>query len=140
MPTTASARLPVQISCPSAGPRVRVLVVDDDPLVMESLRAFLDSHPDIEACGFTSAEEAISGGGGRSFDVCLLDFSLGKLNGVMLGAMIRAINPAARLILMSGALSPSIERQALGNGFDRILPKPFPPGRLTELLLDWAVD
>ena len=115
--------------------RVRVLVVDDDELVLESVRAFFAAHSTVEARAFASAEEAIIAGTDWSYDVCLLDYRLAGVNGVMLGAMIRAINPGARLILMSGALSRSIERQALENGFQMVVPKPFPPRRLTELIL-----
>jgi DNA-binding NtrC family response regulator len=117
---------------------IKVLVVDDDPLVLRSLQDWLDAQPSVDARGFASAEEAITHSEGCSYDVCLLDYRLEGLNGVMLGAMIRALNPAARLILMSGVLNPRIERQALEHGFYSVLAKPFPPRKLTELVLEGA--
>jgi DNA-binding NarL/FixJ family response regulator len=115
---------------------IRVLVVDDDPLVLQSLRDWLEAHPQVEVFDFASAEEAITQSNGCGYDVCLLDYRLGGLNGVMLGAMIRALNPGARLILMSGVLNPNIERQALEHGFYCVLAKPFPPRKLSELILE----
>jgi DNA-binding NarL/FixJ family response regulator len=113
---------------------LRVLVVDDDPMVLESIREWLSAQPGVEALGYASAEEAMNASYGCGYDVCLLDYSLGGLNGVMLGAMIRALNPGARLILMSGVLNPRIERHAFDNGFHSVIPKPFPPRDLTNLV------
>jgi DNA-binding NtrC family response regulator len=115
--------------------RIRVLVVDDDPLVLESLRAWLEADPRVEVRSFASAEEALNASSGRSYDVCLLDYALGAVDGVMLGAMIRALNPAARLILMTGFRSSNLERQALEHGFTTVLAKPFAPRLLTPLLM-----
>jgi hypothetical protein len=58
----------------------------------------------------------------------------------MLGAMIRALNPGARLILMSGVLNPRIERHAFDNGFYSVIPKPFPPRDLTDLVYGAAAS
>lgn len=114
---------------------VRVLVVDDDPLVLQSLKDWFEARPGVTACGFTSAEEAMASSAGAFYDVCLLDYRLEGLDGVMLGAMIRALNPAARLILMSGVVNPQIERQAIEHGFHTVLAKPFAPRRLEQLVL-----
>ena len=113
---------------------IRVLVVDDDPMVLESLQEWLSAQPGVDACGFASAEEAMTSSSGRRYDVCLLDYRLDGLNGVMLGAMIRALNPGAKLILMSGVLNPRIERHAFDNGFHSVISKPFPPHDLTDLV------
>lgn len=118
---------------------VRVLVVDDDPLVLESLREWLCAQPGVDARGFSSAEEAMLSSHRGVYDVCLLDYQLDGVNGVMLGAMIRALNPGAKLILMSGVLSPKIERHAFDNGFHSVISKPFPPRDLTDLVLAAAV-
>jgi DNA-binding response OmpR family regulator len=59
-----------------------------------------------------------------SFDVCVLDYRLTGTDGLTLGAMLREINPAARLILVSGELSSSVESLAREHGFRRIFTKP----------------
>ncbi len=115
--------------------RLRILVVDDDELVLTAVARWLEAQPHVEVRAFPSAEAALNASSGRSFDVCLLDYSLGGVDGVMLGAMIRALNPAARLILMTGFPSPSLERQAMEHGFAHVLFKPVPAERLSELVL-----
>lgn len=115
--------------------RLRVLVVDDDELVLTALARWLEAHPGVEVRAFLSAEEALNASFGRSYDVCLLDYSLGGVDGVMLGAMIRALNPAAQLILMTGFPSRNLERAALEHGFACVLFKPVPTERLAELVL-----
>jgi DNA-binding NtrC family response regulator len=118
----------------SPAANLRVLVVDDDPLVLESLQGWLVDLPGVDMRGFASAEEAMNASHGSRYDVCLLDYSLGGVNGVMLGAMVRALNPGVRLILMSGFLNPRIERQAFDHGFHSVIPKPFPLQQLTDLI------
>jgi len=135
---SAAATVTVDLSEGGVESGVKVLVVDDDPLVLESLKDWFDADPRVDAKGFSSAEEAITQSEGCTYDVCLLDYRLEGLNGVMLGAMIRALNPAARLILMSGVLSPYIERQAIEHGFHSVIAKPFPPRRLSQLILGGA--
>jgi DNA-binding NtrC family response regulator len=111
------------------------MVVDDDPLVLQALTAWFAADPRVDMRGFASAEAAITCSEGRHYDFCLLDYRLEGLDGVMLGAMIRALNPAARLVLMTGALSPQVERQAIEHGFHSVIAKPFPPARLAALVL-----
>ena len=113
---------------------LRVMVVDDDELVLTALSRWLEAQPGVEVRAFPSAEDALNSSSGSSFDVCLLDYSLGGVDGVMLGAMIRALNPAARLILMTGFPSRNLERQALEHGFASVLFKPVPAERLLELV------
>jgi CheY-like chemotaxis protein len=115
--------------------RIRVLVVDGDERVLESLTAWLEGHPEVEVCGFATAGEALNQERRDSYDLCLLDYRLGSFDGVMLGAMIRALNPGARLVLMTAALNSRIERQAFEHGFHSVLAKPFPPRKLTEVIL-----
>ena len=124
----------VQPAGKSPATNLRVLVVDDDPLVLESLQGWLVALPGVDVRGFASAEEAMNASHGSSYDVCLLDYRLGGVNGVMLGAMVRALNPGVRLILMSGVLNPRIEHQAFEHGFHSVIPKPFPLQQLTDLV------
>ena len=117
-------------------PRVRVLVVEDDLDLLEALRSWFDDRPGIEAFTFASAEEAVASDLPSGFDLCLLDYRLGGVDGVMLGAMIREIDPRTRLVLMSGVLTPRVERLALEHGFQTVVAKPVSLGALEQLLFD----
>jgi CheY-like chemotaxis protein len=117
---------------------VRILVVEDDPDLLEAIRCWLESRPGIEAYTFTSAEEAVASDLPSGFDLCLLDYRLGGVDGVMLGAMIREIDPRTRLVLMSGVLTPRVERLALEHGFQSVVSKPVSLAALERLLFDAA--
>ena len=123
------------------GPRVRppatvkVLVVDGDPTQLRSVQRWLDSQPRVRACGFRSAEEALTHGARGEYDVCLIDEMLEGWSGVMLGAMIGALNPDARLILMSASRHPRIVRLAKEHGFHAVVDKPVQLRLLNKTIL-----
>jgi AmiR/NasT family two-component response regulator len=52
----------------------------------------------------------------------------------MPGAMIRALNPAARLILMTEAASARLAHRAVEHGVQAVLAKPVAPAALDGLL------
>lgn len=117
---------------------VRVLVVEDDLDLLDALRSWLEHRPGVEAYTFASAEEAVASNLPSGFDLCLLDYRLGGVDGVMLGAMIREIDPRTRLVLMSGVLTHRVERLALEHGFQTVVAKPVSLSALEQLLFDVA--
>ena len=131
----------VAIDAPSVRPpaTVRVLVVDSDPKQLRSVQRWLDTQPRVRAHGFVSAEEALTHGTRGEYDVCLIDERLDGWSGVMLGAMIGALNPQARLILMSESRHPRIERHAKEHGFHAVVCRPLQLRLLNQTILK-AVD
>ena len=59
----------------ASGTRVRVLVVDDDPDIVELFRAVANGQPTIELVGATSPEEAMTLSREAPPDVIVLDHS-----------------------------------------------------------------
>jgi DNA-binding NtrC family response regulator len=127
----------IAIEVPKIDPlaTVRVLVVDSDPAQLRALQRWLDSQPRVRASGFVSAEEALTRGAGGEYDVCLIDERLAGWSGVMLGAMIGALNPQARLILMSASRHPRVERLAKEHGFHSVVAKPVQLRLLNQTIL-----
>ena len=108
----------------------RVLMVDDDQALLDALADWLQTRCGAVVTALASAEEVMTSTQPGSFDVCILDYRLTGANGLTLGAMLREINPDARLILISGGITSTIESLALEHGFDQ-----GPPARalLVEL-------
>jgi CheY-like chemotaxis protein len=119
--------------------KVRVLVVEDDPGILGVIREWLCDRHNVDVYAFTSAEEAVADELPTGFDICLLDYRLGGVDGLMLGAMIREIDPRANLVLMSGVLSPRIEHLALEHGFRAVVHKPVSIGHLERVMFPAAL-
>ncbi len=135
MPYTLSAAATIEAPEPKPLATVRVLVVDADPAQLRSVLRWLDSQPRVRTDGFVCAEEALTHGTRGEYDVCLIDERLDGWSGVMLGAMIGALNPEARLILMSASRHPRVERQAKEHGFHAVVGKPVQLRLLNETIL-----
>ena len=107
---------------------LRVLVVDDEPSVANSLGAVLlfEGHQVLTAY---SAEEALSFAGELRPDVLIADVVMTGMNGIELATKIYSISPACRVLLISGELMTGsiLEKYPqVGTKFV-ILPKPANP-------------
>jgi signal transduction histidine kinase len=132
-----AAAAPARPAAPDAAPRRRILVVEDNPDIRESLRMVLDSwgHEVVLAAtgseGVTLAEQARP-------DVALIDIGLPGMSGYEVAVRIRERAPAGqpklRMIAITGYGQPSDRARALDAGFDAHLLKPVDPDVLQGLL------
>ena len=81
---------------------VRVLLVDDHPVVREGVRAMLASEADIEVTGEAgSGDEAVALARDRAFDVILMDLRMPGTDGVDAIGRLVAGDPAARIVVLT---------------------------------------
>ena len=81
---------------------MRVIVVDDDAIVVRSLATILGAEPDIEVAGTgTSGEEAVSLFSMCEPDVVLMDIQMPGVDGLSAAEKILAANPAARVVFLT---------------------------------------
>ena len=109
----------------------RVLVVDDELLIAQSLRDIL-SRAGFEAVFSLSGTEAIELAERICPDIVISDVIMPDLDGVQTAIGIQRACPDARILLLSGqaATSDILERaRAEGHDFE-LLPKPIHPARL----------
>ena len=82
--------------------RIRVLVVDDHPMVRYGVSASVGSQPDMEIVGeAASAEEALANFSKINPDITLMDLKLPDMSGVDAIACIHRTHPAARIIVLT---------------------------------------
>lgn len=107
-------------------------MVDDDPMVRESIEMMLelDGHA-IELVG--SGPEALARFAPGRFDVILTDNRMPGMHGVELARRIKEIDPAQVVVLFSG--SPPVEAAV---PCDMVLVKPFSSGQLRKAVIEAA--
>jgi CheY-like chemotaxis protein len=113
----------------------RVLLVDDEALVVDSLRRVLSAEFDV--CSTTRAEQALAWIlGGESFDVILCDVMMPGLNGVELRRRIEEFSPeqAVRIVFVTGGLLLPHVRSMLDDVPNTVLEKPIDVEGLRELI------
>ena len=118
-------------------PHLRVLIVDDEPLIRWSLAETLtdSGHSVIEAGDGEGAVHLLTDGD-QPIDVILLDYRLPDSNDLNLLATIRCIAPTAAVIMMTAFGTPEVAAGAQQLGAYRIVPKPFEVHDMADLVLE----
>jgi DNA-binding NtrC family response regulator len=113
-------------------PRQKILIVDDDPSLLEALeRALRDAGEEVVAQGsFEDARRALRT---TAFDALITDVRLGAFNGLQLAVMARDAHPEIRVIVFSGFDDPVLRSDAEHIGA-LYLVKPVTSSQLLEIL------
>jgi CheY-like chemotaxis protein len=102
----------------------RILVVDDEPMVADSIKVMLalDGH---EVVAVASAEEALALLSNQRFDLIITDYELPRMKGNELAAAIKKLIPNQPVALVTAyGETLSAERDRL-SGVDLVINKPF---------------
>lgn len=112
---------------------MRMLIVDDELSIRFSLKKFFDRRSFVVDVAATSAEARTRLASDR-YDVVILDIRLeaasGDTSGLDLIDFVRARSPQARIVVLSGYLSPETMERARELRADLILNKPQPLAQL----------
>jgi DNA-binding NarL/FixJ family response regulator len=81
---------------------IKILIVDDHPVVREGLSARLEKQADLEVCGQTGDfNEALQMSVSAAPDIAIIDLSLKTGHGLELIKRIKARNPSVRILVWS---------------------------------------
>ncbi|MGN7456659.1 response regulator [Paenibacillus pasadenensis] len=118
--------------------RIKVVLIEDDPMVREVNRQFVES---VE--GFHVTGTASSGREGMELirqmnpDLVILDIYMPGLDGIQTLRQLRSEGHAAGVIVISAANDRDTIRSMVQGGADDYIMKPFKAERVREALLRW---
>jgi PAS domain S-box-containing protein len=126
---------PPEVQIPVAGRRGRILVVDDEELVLRSVRRILSQEHDVLAT--VSAVDALAlCAGGEKFDLILCDLMMPDMTGMDLHCELSLIAPeqADRMIFITGGAFTEKARVFLSETPKEHLEKPFYSANLRAIV------
>ena len=97
----------------------RVLIVEDDPMMLLGLEQSLANQPDVDVVGqAVDGRAAIQEVQQLGPEVVVMDIGLPKLNGIEATAQIKAIAPDVRVVMLTSHTSETEVIGALSSGAD----------------------
>jgi DNA-binding NarL/FixJ family response regulator len=102
----------------------RILIADDDEDLRRVIGWFLESRTKCEVCGeAVNGVDAIEKARTLHPDLILLDYSMPAMNGIEVGAVLKAMLPEVPVILITGQDTSAIESAAISVGIRAVVPK-----------------
>ena len=112
----------------------RVLVVDDDPGIRETMNDILTLEGfDVTVASDGESAIALCRKGG--FDVALLDIRMPGMDGVETLEVLKAITPHLRVVMITGFEAGDLARRAMDAGAEAVFHKPLDVASFLPLLL-----
>ena len=122
----------VRLEAPVRHAMIRVLIVDDHPVVRQGLVALLSVQDDIAVAGEAGdGPAAVALAGSASPDVVLLDLKLPGMDGV---AVLRELAGTRRVLVLTSATDPHWADRALKEGASGVVYKDIDPDALVRAI------
>jgi DNA-binding NtrC family response regulator len=111
--------------------RPTVLLVDDEPMVITSVRAYLALEADLDLQTFTDPEQAASFMQSTPFDAVVSDYLMPRINGIQLLRKAKHASPESSRILLTGHSDKQSAIQAINDvGLFQYIEKPWDNAQL----------
>ena len=122
--------------------RLRILVIDDDPILIRSMQDVLEAegHQLETALGGQAGIELFAEalGTAREFALVITDLGMPRVDGRKVSAAIKGLSPRTPIILLTGWGQRLLDENDIPPNIDRVLSKPPRLAQLRAALLDLA--
>ena len=112
---------------------MKILVVDDEEIVLESCQAILEEEG-FEAVLVPSADEALKTMDHEDFELLLIDVKMPGHDGMFLTETLKQHWPEKPIIVMSGYYTMDTINEAIRTGATTFIAKPFEPEELINAI------
>lgn len=101
-----------------------ILIVDDEPIVGERLKSFLekDNHQ-VEI--FVDPASALNRLNEKNFDIVISDIRMGEIDGIQIMENVIRKAPHCKVIMITGYATLELARESLTRGAFDFIAKPF---------------
>ena len=112
----------------------KVLILDDEPIVGERLKASLERAGFI-VDAMVSGVEALKALQTEKYDILVTDLKMSEPDGMHVLKIAHEINPGIKAVVITGFATKETAEEVKFRGAVEFIPKPFKISRLKELLL-----
>ena len=109
--------------------RVRVVLIDDEPVLCRLLSRILERRADAEVVTFTDPDRALAHLQEAEVDVVFCDYRMPRMSG---GELRRRLHRDVPFYIVTGELA-AVDRVREVPGVEGVIEKPVPPERLVEV-------
>ena len=118
----------------------RVLILDDEEMVLTSIRSFLELETDYEIVTFTSASEALEYTKKNKINLVVSDYLMPDMDGISFLAKMAEIDPNATRIILTGYADKENAIKAINDvGLFQYIEKPWDNDNL-KLVIRNGID
>jgi DNA-binding NtrC family response regulator len=115
--------------------KASVLIVDDEEMVITSVRAYLQLETDYEIHGFTQPEQAIKHMENNQVDIAVSDYLMPRISGIQFLARAKQLQPEASRVLLTGHADKQSAIQAINDvGLYQYVEKPWENAQLLLII------
>ncbi|HPY96982.1 MAG TPA: response regulator [Candidatus Cloacimonadota bacterium] len=119
--------------------KIRILVVDDELLLRDVLYNYLNRQG-YDVIVAPDAEKGIEVARDNEPDIALVDIKLPKASGIELTLQLKTLYPDLPIIIMTGYPSLDTAVNAMDNGANEYIVKPFRLDELTKIIHKYLPD
>jgi DNA-binding NtrC family response regulator len=111
----------------------KVLILDDEPVVGERLKASLE-RAGFAVDTFTTSQEAIAGLNDHQYDILVTDLKMSGPDGMEVLRAAKQAQPGIKAVVITGFATKDTAEEAMRRGAAAFIAKPFKISQLRELL------